>query len=101
MISGMITGLAAISGSLVGAPGSAAGTWITQKHQHRRDLLGEQIVRREALYSDFIAGSARLMHGRRGIADDDRGRPALGRCSHTLRHLQRAFRERRHFKNAG
>src|SRR5579863_2699991 len=61
MNSGMITGLAAISGSLVDALGSAAGTWITQKHQDRRDLIGKQIVRREALYSDFIAESARLL----------------------------------------
>ena len=61
MNSGMITGLAAIAGSLVGALSSAAGTWITQKHQDRRDLIGKQIVRREALYSDFIAESARLL----------------------------------------
>jgi hypothetical protein len=61
MNSGLITGLAAISGSFVGALGSAAGTWITQKHQDRRDLIGKQIVRREALYSDFIAESARLL----------------------------------------
>jgi hypothetical protein len=61
MNSGMITALAAISGSLVGALGSAVGTWITQRHQDRRDLLGKQIVRREALYSDFIAESARLL----------------------------------------
>ncbi len=61
MNSGMITALAAITGSLVGALGSAVGTWITQRHQDRRDLLGKQIVRREALYSDFIAESARLL----------------------------------------
>ena len=61
MNSGLITGLAAVSGSFVGALGSAAGTWITQKHQDRRDLIGKQIVRREALYSDFIAESARLL----------------------------------------
>ncbi len=61
MNSGMITALAAITGSLVGALGSAVGTWITQRHQDRRDLLGKRIVRREALYSDFIAESARLL----------------------------------------
>ena len=61
MNSGMITALAAISGSLVGALGSAVGTWITQRFQNRRDLVGKQIVRREALYSDFIAESARLL----------------------------------------
>ena len=61
MNSVMITALAAIAGSLVGALGSAIGTWITARHQDRRDLLGRQISRREELYSDFIAESARLL----------------------------------------
>jgi hypothetical protein len=57
----IIPALAAIAGSLVGALGSAAGTWITARHQDRRDLLGKQIARREALYSDFIGESAQLL----------------------------------------
>ncbi len=61
MNSGMITALAAIAGSMVGALGSAVGTWITQRHQDRRDLLAKKIVWRESLYSDFIAESARLL----------------------------------------
>ena len=61
MNSVMIPALAAIAGSLVGAFGSAVGTWITARHQDRRDLLGKQIARREALYSDFIGESARLL----------------------------------------
>jgi hypothetical protein len=61
MNSTMITALAAIGGSLVGALGSAVGTWITARHQDRRDLLGKQIARREALYSDFIGESAHLL----------------------------------------
>lgn len=58
---GAVTALAAIAGSLVGAFGSALGTWITARHQDRRLLLGSQIARREALYSDFIGDSARLL----------------------------------------
>jgi hypothetical protein len=61
MTSMMSTALAAIGGSLVGALGSAVGTWITARHQDRRDLLGKQIARREALYSDFIGESSRLL----------------------------------------
>ena len=57
----VITAPAAIAGSLVGAFGSATGTWITARHQDRRNLLGNQIARREALYSDFIGESARLL----------------------------------------
>jgi len=61
MNSGLIAGLAAISGSIVGAFGSVVGTWITTRHQDLRDLLAKTMVRREALYSDFIAESARLL----------------------------------------
>ncbi len=55
------TGLAAIFGSLVGALGSSFSTWIIQKHQDRRDLLGRKIFHREQLYSDFITESARAL----------------------------------------
>jgi hypothetical protein len=59
---GMVgTPLAAIAGSLVGSLGSAVTTWFTTRHQDRRDLLGRQIARREALYSDFIGESSRLL----------------------------------------
>jgi hypothetical protein len=61
MNSGMLAACAAISGSIVGAMGSVVGTWITQRHQDLRDLLAKRIVRREALYSDFIAESARML----------------------------------------
>jgi hypothetical protein len=60
MNSGLIAGLAAVSGSMVGALGSVVGTWIIQRHQDLRDLLAKKIVRRETLYSDFITESARL-----------------------------------------
>jgi hypothetical protein len=42
MNSGLITALAAISGSLVGALSSAVSTSIVQKHQDRRDLVGKK-----------------------------------------------------------
>ena len=61
MNSGFIAGLAAVSGSIVGAFGSVVGTWITTRHQDMRDLLAKTIVRREALYSDFITESARVL----------------------------------------
>lgn len=60
MNSAVVPALAAIAGSLVGALGSATATWITARHQDRRNLLGQQIARREALYSDFIGEGARM-----------------------------------------
>jgi len=59
--SAVITALAVITGSLVGALGSAVATWITARHQDRRVWLAKQIALREALYSDFIGESARLL----------------------------------------
>src|ERR1700674_4183082 len=61
MSPGSITALAAIFGSLVGALGSSFSTWITQRHQDRRDLLARKIFPREQLYSDFITESARVL----------------------------------------
>jgi hypothetical protein len=57
----IITAATAIGGSLVGATGSVVGTWITARHVTRRDLLGKQIARREALHSDILGESARLL----------------------------------------
>jgi hypothetical protein len=48
-------------GSLVGALGSSASAWISQRHQNRRDLLAKKIFHREQLYSDFIKESAQAM----------------------------------------
>ena len=57
----IITALAAIFGSLVGALGSSISTWIIQRHQDRRELLAKKIFHREQLYSDFITESARVL----------------------------------------
>jgi hypothetical protein len=54
-----ISALAAIFGSLAGALASSVSTWITQRHQDRRDLVARRLFHREQLYSDFISESAR------------------------------------------
>ena len=56
-----ITALAAIFGSLTGALASSVSTWITQRHQDRRDLVAKRIFHREQLYSDFISETARAL----------------------------------------
>jgi hypothetical protein len=61
MDSAIVTALAAIGGSMVGALGSFLGTSVTQRYHDRRNLLATQIARWEALYSDFISESARLL----------------------------------------
>jgi hypothetical protein len=54
-----ISALAAIFGSLAGALASSVSTWISQRHQDRRDLVARKLFHREQLYSDFIGESAR------------------------------------------
>jgi hypothetical protein len=56
-----ISALAALFGSLIGAFASSVSTWITQKHQDQRDLVGKRVFHREQLYSDFISESARAL----------------------------------------
>jgi hypothetical protein len=56
-----ISALAAIFGSLTGALASSVSTWMTQRHQDRRDILAKRIFHREQLYSDFISESAHAM----------------------------------------
>ena len=58
---GMVAAFAAVSGSIVGSFGSVVGTWITQRHQGRRERRAKKIASREALYSDYIVESARLL----------------------------------------
>jgi len=59
--SASVSALAAILGSLTGALASSVSTWITQRHQNRRDILAKRIFYREQLYSDFISESARAL----------------------------------------
>jgi hypothetical protein len=71
MSPGSITAFAALSGSLVGALGSSISTWITQRHQDRRELLAKKIFHREELYSDFISESAGLLVDALGHNESD------------------------------
>ena len=56
-----ISALAAIFGSIVGALGSGASTWVTQRFQERREFLNKKFAQREQLYSDFISETAKAM----------------------------------------
>jgi len=70
MNSTMIPALATIAGLLVGALGSSAGTWITARHQDRRDLLGKQIARREALIRISLVKARLLVDAMQHNASD-------------------------------
>jgi hypothetical protein len=61
MDSAIVTAFAAMCGSSLGALATFAGGVVTQRNHDRRGLLAAEIARREALYSDFIGESARLL----------------------------------------
>lgn len=60
MESTVVTAMAAAVGSLAGAAGSIATTWITQRTQTIRANAEWRLREREALYREFIAEGSRL-----------------------------------------
>jgi hypothetical protein len=60
MDSAIITAVAAVSGSLVGAAATIATTWITQRTQITRHKIEAEVRGRETLYGEFITEASRL-----------------------------------------
>ncbi len=57
----LLTAMSGVLGSLVGGSATVATAWITQKKLNRRELIREEIRKREALYGEFIGECARLL----------------------------------------
>ena len=60
MDGGVTSGLAAVTGALVGGLASLTSTWLGERSRHRRDLLQREIAKRETAYSDFIEQASKL-----------------------------------------
>ena len=56
-----ISALSGVLGSLVGGSATLATAWITQKTMSRRELIGREIKKREALYGEYIAECVKLL----------------------------------------
>jgi hypothetical protein len=56
----VISALAAVGGSSVGAMAPVLTAYIMQRTQVQRDVLNRHIAQREALYSDFITQASKL-----------------------------------------
>ena len=56
----VLSTLAALGGSSIGALGPIVSNYVLQRGQTQRDLLLRQIADREALYSDFINEASRI-----------------------------------------
>ena len=57
----VLSALAALLGSLVGASATIATAWLTQRTQARRSSLETEIKKREVLYGEFIAEGSKLL----------------------------------------
>ncbi len=60
MDASLIGGMAAVLGSLVGGSALMATAWITQKTAAQRELIVEELRKRETLYSEFISECSKL-----------------------------------------
>ena len=61
MDNAIVSAMAAVLGSLVGSSATVATAWVTQKTASKRELMQEEMRKREALYGEFIAECARLL----------------------------------------
>ena len=56
-----VSALSGVLGSLVGGSVTFATTWITQRTVSRRELLRDEINKRETLYNEFIGACAKRL----------------------------------------
>jgi hypothetical protein len=61
MDTNLLTAMAGVLGSLVGGSASVATTWVAQKTLSKRELMRDELRKREALYGEFIGECARLL----------------------------------------
>lgn len=57
----LLTALSGMLGTLLGGSASVATTWVAHKTVSKRELLREDMRKRETLYGEFIGECARLL----------------------------------------
>ncbi|MGZ8212148.1 MAG: hypothetical protein ACXW2I_10500 [Burkholderiales bacterium] len=60
MDAAVLSAVSAVVGSIIGLSASAATSWVSQRTQSRRQAIGAEIKKREALYAEFITECSRL-----------------------------------------
>jgi hypothetical protein len=55
MDSAIVSAMAAVLGTLVGGSATVATAWITQKTTSKRELVQDEMHKRETLYGEFTA----------------------------------------------
>lgn len=56
----IVPAMSGVLGSLVGGSATVATAWITQKTLNKRELVREEMRKREVLYGEFIGECAKL-----------------------------------------
>ena len=57
----LITAMSGMMGTLVGGSATVATAWVTQKKVNRRELVREEVRKREALYGEFVSECVKLL----------------------------------------
>ena len=57
----LLTALSGLLGTLIGGSASVATTWVAQKTVSKRELIREEMRKRETLYGEFIGECAKLL----------------------------------------
>jgi len=57
----LLSVMSGVLGSVVGGSATVATGWVTQNKLNRREMIREEIRKREALYGEFITECARLL----------------------------------------
>jgi hypothetical protein len=57
----IVSAMAAVLGSLAGGSATVASAWVAQTKQGKRELMHDEINRRQTLYGEFIAECSKLL----------------------------------------
>lgn len=57
----LLTALSGLLGTLIGGSASVATTWVAHKTVSKRELIREEMRKRETLYGEFIGECAKLL----------------------------------------
>jgi hypothetical protein len=57
----LVSAMSGVLGSLVGGAASVTTTWITQRTLSKRELIREEMRKRETLYGEFIGECSKLL----------------------------------------
>lgn len=70
MDSTLVSAMSGVLGALIGGSATVATTWVSQRAATSRELVRDEMHKREALYGEFVAECARILMDAFGNALD-------------------------------